>query len=243
MYRSGMTGLGLLETTATGVRSVSTPTCVTQAELDEANAKCPVQQIRGLGAHGSIAMAPMSGRLAAFSPCDIAGLSTCPGPTCIDEYTAGLIAQCIAGTQANPDFPCDSLMVYALAQLPYCSRPNALQPVPSCLSKDMVTGRDYCKAHPKFDGPNKGMNALCWVAMHDPAYWSQMMAAPACPTYVPPTLRDAPPKAPPPPPPPPAAPPALETQQQSAATMGMWGILALLAVGGGGYYMYRKYKR
>jgi hypothetical protein len=32
-------------------------------------------------------------------------------------------------------------------------------------------------------------------------------------------------------------------EKTEASMAGMWGILALLAVGGGGYYMYRRSKR
>jgi len=258
MYRS-MTGLGLLEWTGTGVKFVSTPTCVTQGELDEAFAKCPYHEIRGLGVqHGQRADAPMSGRLSAFSPCAIADLPVCPAPKCIDEYTAGLIAACIAGTQSNPDFDCTSLYTYALSQLPYCSRPGVLQPVPGCLSKDLIAARDYCSTYPAFNGPNKTMNAICWMAKHDQSYWAQMMAAQPCYTqaYVPPAPTPAAPPAYTPPaytppaytPPaytPPAyTPPAYTPPEKTEASMaGMWGILALLAAAGGGYYMYRRNKR
>lgn len=250
-----MRGLGVLELTATGVRSVTTPTCVTQAELDEAFAKCPYEQIRGLGAlrHGVRAKAPMSGRLAAFSPCQIADLPVCPTPTCIDQYTAGLVAQCIAGVQANPDFNC--LYTYAFASLPYCGGATGagLAPVPGCLTPDLVTSRDYCNAHPSFDGPNATMNAVCWAAMRDPTYWARVMAAPACGTI---TIREPVKRTPAPPPPSPDATPTpvevppvvdetpvTEPEQTEAGMMGMWGILAMLAVAGGGYYMYRRYKR
>jgi len=245
MYRGSMTGLGLLETTPTGVRVVLQPTCVSQAELDEANAKCPVQQIRGLGAHGTIAMAPMSGRLSGISPCVVADMPVCPAPTCLDPYTAGLVTQCIAGVQASTDFPCNSLLAYALSKLPYCPGTNGgLQPVPPCFDTGLSALRDYCNQHPNSDGPNKALNAGCWAARHDSSYWAQVMAAPACytqayvppaPTTRPPVLRDAPQ--------PPPAPAPVPMQPQSASMAGTWGILALLAAAGGGYYMYRRYKR
>jgi hypothetical protein len=244
MYRGGMTGLGLLQVTPTGVQSVATPTCITQAEKDEANAKCPpAPRLRGIGA-GPRSIAPMSGRLAAIPACSLADLPVCPTPTCIDEYTAGLVAQCIAGVQANPDFDC--FYTAAFAQLPYCGGSNkGLPPIPACLNADQQSARDYCGTYPNFDGPNAIMNGLCWAAKHDTAYWSRMMSTPAClVVHEPPhrTPRPAPPVATPTPVPqdlPPPAPP----HQDEASMMGTWGILALIAAAGGGYYLYRKYKR
>jgi hypothetical protein len=67
----------------------------------------------------------------------------------------------------------------------------------------------------------------------------------------PPPVRTAPPPMRPPvltPPEPPMyeppeeeAPP--EPEHRESSMMGLWGILALVAVGGGGYYLYRRYKR
>jgi hypothetical protein len=258
-------GLGLLELTATGVRSMQIPSCVTQGELDEAAAKCPVQQIRGLGvAHGQRPLEPMSGRLAAFSACAIADLPVCPAPKCLDPYTAGLITSCIAGVKANPDFDCTSLTAYMLSQLPYCGGANALGPVPACLTPDLVALRSYCRANPKLNGPNKAYNAGCWAAMRDPSYWAKVLAAPECPRA--PVMRDAPIR-------PPAVTPTTYTSSPAppvyyedptrneppaddgdsggpregtpgeASMTGVWGILALLAAAGGGYYLYRRYKR
>ena len=82
---------------------------------------------------------------------------------------------------------------------------------------------------------------------------------PPPPVKRPPVLTQAPPRqAPPPPPPPPVlheeappmhdeAPPTdelpPEPDHREASMMGLWGILALVGVAGGGYYLYRRYKK
>ena len=78
---------------------------------------------------------------------------------------------------------------------------------------------------------------------------------------LPPVVHEPPPRPPPPPPvvrtplPPakPPRPPVMEPPEETpeelppesheSAMFGVWGILALVAVGGGGYYLYRRYKR
>lgn len=251
MYRSGMTGLGLMQTTASGVSFTSgVPSCISAAEKAEANAKCPTMRtLRGLGA-GTRADAPMSGRLAAISPCALADLPVCPIPRCIDEATAGLIAQCIAGTNTNPDFDCSPFMVAALAQLPYCGSMSFLAPLPKCIDANTAALRSYCKSTGG-QGSNKAWNGICWAAMHDPVYWAQSLAVPEChaPAMRDPTPRRAPVV---------TAPPVvadqpvfmpspddmqLEPKKTEAGMAGMWGILALVAVAGGGYYMYRRNKK
>jgi len=69
-------------------------------------------------------------------------------------------------------------------------------------------------------------------------------------TAPPPVRTTPPPVRPPvmtPPEPPMYEPPAEEAppepDHRESSMMGLWGILALVAVGGGGYYLYRKYKR
>lgn len=241
MYRGSMTGLGLLQTTTTGVQSVGIPSCVTQGELAEAQAKCPPEYHKRLAGLGLTPTGPMSGRLSPFSACAVAALPVCPAPKCIDEFTAGLIAQCIAGTQTNPDFDCGALYTYALSQLPYCRFPSTLQAIPRCLSPELVALRDYC-ASTNGNGANKGMNAVCWAAMHDPSYWAQAMAAKPCyeQAYVPP-VTSAPESTPQSLP---EEPPDMYVPEKQEASMaGVWGILALVAAAGGGYYMYRKNKR
>lgn len=230
-----MRGIGILETSSTGVRSVSRPTCVTQEELAEANAKCTRTMIRGVG---DINDAPMAGRLAPFLPCELHNLPVCPTPNCIDQYTAGLIANCVAGVAATPGFDCTSLYTYALSRLPFCSG-TVLPPLPACLTPDAVQVIGYCRQYPNGDGPNKALNAACWALTHDPGYWSRLQAVPVCgggqplepPRHVTP-------------PPPADLPPATPPGDASAASMsGTWGILALLAAAGGGYYLYRRYKK
>jgi hypothetical protein len=237
-----------MQTTPTGVSFTSgRPTCITQGEKDEANSKCPVETIRGLGA-GTRALAAMSGRLAAFSPCELADLPVCPQPKCLDQATATQIMLCLAGTSTNPDFDCGSLYAYALAKLPYCARPSALTPIGPCLQPELVAVRDYCKSTGG-NGPNKLWNAGCWAAMHDGAYWQQVLATPPCgPAPAPnrPMLQSPTVHAPAPvvlPAPPPEEETSLPPETTEAGMAGMWGILALLAAAGGGYYMYRRYKR
>ncbi len=240
MYRS-MTGLGLLESSPMGVRSVARPTCVTSEERAEANSKCPTEgMIRGLGL-GTRATGPMSGRLSAFSPCEVGNLPDCGTPTCIDQYTAGLIAECIAGKSSNPEFDCASLYTYALSRLPFCPG-GVLPPIPACLTPDVVAIVDYCRAYPAANGPDKAANAACWLITHDAAYWAQLQAVKKCGTGQP---LDPPRHVTPPPPMPPLDHgPSGPTEGDSEASMsGMLGILALVAVAGGGYYMYRKYKK
>lgn len=236
MYGS-MAGLGMLETSSTGVRSVSRPSCITQAELDEANAKCQRTMIRGIG---DIVNAPMSGRLSAFSPCDLHNLPVCPTPTCIDQYTAGLISNCIAGGASTPDFDCTSLYTYALSRLPFCG--GVLPPLPACLTPDVVQVIAYCRQYPNADGPNKSLNASCWLITHDASYWARLQAIRVCGTGAPlepPTHVVRPPADGGMPPVPPS-----DGQGNSEASMtGMWGILALVAAAGGGYYLYRRYKK
>jgi hypothetical protein len=303
-YRS-MTGLGLLEMTPSGIRSLSEPTCVSQAEHDEAVGLCAAQRsgtLTGLGVEYK-----MSGRLAAFPPCSVADSNICPTPTCIDTYTAGVIANCANGRVLNPDFDCvnDTAAQWtaiALSKLPFC--PGAGLPAPAaCITPEFAKLRDYCNAG---GGDNKDWNVLCWLGQHDPAWWAKLMAAPPCAvTSCPPghalfkgqcagicdpehawdangncvtcpagrspfhftdgtsvcagdcspgyvwdangncvalTVATT-------------CPPGShlvgsncipmfhKPTTQASSTSAMWGILALLAVGGGGYYMYRKYKK
>ena len=239
-----MHGLGLMQTTATGVSFTSgKPTCLYASELAEATKNCRRSYLTGLGWDIEQNIGAMTGRLAAYKPCDILdmNLPVCPTPKCIDQATTALIVECIAtGKSSHPDFSCT--LAGALAQLPFCAPLGGS--VPPCLSPDQAAQRAYCISS-NAQGPNKTMNGLCWAAMHDTAFWKQMLAAQVCyqAEYVPPK---PPPPPPPvvvaPPPPPPVAPPP-PPQTTEAGTMGMFGILALVAVAGGGYYMYRRYKK
>jgi len=250
MYRS-MTGLGVMSTSATGISSSGFPTCITAEEKAEAHSKCAVSVLRGIGATTRTQTGQMLGRLAGLNPCDLMDLPVCPTPQCLDQYTASLITDCIAGRQSNPDLDCTSLYTYALSQLPFCGGGSWLPPIPSCWDPQAAALRDYCKAYPGINGPDKQANAACYAATHDPQYRSWVMNTPACadqprgPQMLDPVHRT------------PAAPPSDGgggagpdagggggggTTTSEASSMGMLGILALLAVGGGGYYMYRKYK-
>jgi hypothetical protein len=263
-YRS-MAGLGLLEMTPTGVRSVSEVTCVSQAEHDEAVGLCAAQRsaaVRGLGVEYK-----MSGRLAAFPPCSVADSNICPTPTCIDAYTAGLIANCTVGKVLNPEFDCVNdpaaqLTAIALSKLPFCPGAGLPDP-PQCFTPDFAQMRSYCA---EAGGDNKDWNVLCWLGQHDPAWWAKFTAAPLCaPTTCPPGHSmfkgqcvgdcsagyawddngNCVPMVPAAPTPTPYTPPVTThvPTTHASSTSAMWGILALLAVGGGGYYMYRKYKK
>ena len=251
MYRS-MSGLGLLQTSTTGISSSPTAYCITAEEKAEAASKCKTSVLRGVGATQQYASAPMTGRLAGQSPCDIVGLPVCPTPQCLDAYTAGVITQCIAGVQGNPDLDCGSLYAYALSQLPFCGGGQGwLQPLPACLPPELAAVRTYCNQYPGFDGPNKALNAGCWAAMHDPSYAAQVRNTPACADmpHAPQTLD--PPRRGGPVAPPSGdgggadnAPPAGGDSGSNQASMsGMLGILALVAAAGGGYYLYRRYKK
>jgi hypothetical protein len=192
----------------------------------------------------------MTGRLAGLNPCDLMDLPVCPTPQCLDQYTAGLVADCIAGKQSNPDLDCGSLYTYALSQLPFCGAGGWLPPIPSCWDPPAAALRDYCKAYPGIDGPDKGANAACYLATHDPQYRSWVMNRPACADVAhPPQMLDPTHREPPVAPPPDGGggdggtvPGSGGGTSQASSSMGMLGILALLAVGGGGYYMYRRYK-
>lgn len=294
LKRRGSSGLGLYEPTPTGIRFVSAPSCASPQEIEEARSKCSTSTLHGMGQLQTTtrAMAPMSGRLAAYSPCQIKDLPICPPPKCINEETAQAIMQCMSGGTVeglNCKDPGTAFYLMALAQLPYCSRPSYLT-TPRCVSQALRSNLSYCGVYPTFTGPDKTLNAFCWGAKHDASYWKTLTGLPICapPTIVekppvrlppppppvvvapppvrrPPVVQERPPTPPPvrPPPsippevrPPPMTPPEpqhefvppeeeppLEPERRESSMMGLWGILALVAVGGGGYYLYRRYKR
>jgi hypothetical protein len=242
-YRSQQ-GLGLvMETTPTGLRFVPTIMCVSQAERNEALSKCDfVTEIRGIG---GVRDPAMTGRLAGVPACTVKNMPVCPTPTCLDQFTAQAVAEAIAGTGSHPELESNGLMLYALANLPYC-KSVPLPPIPACLTPDLAAARDYCVTNGQ-GGTDKAKKAMCWAAMRDPVWWGTLKGTPACPpppppaAYVPPVSTPA------------YVPPADEIptteyeyvppEKTEASMAGMWGILALLAVGGGGYYMYRRSKR
>jgi hypothetical protein len=250
----GASGLGLLEPNATGYSVTSNPQCMTSAERAEAHAKCETVSLRGLGA--TRALAPMTGRFAGKDPCSLLEMPLCGVPACIDGTTIGMIMGCISGLTV-PGVDCADPMtawtLAAAANLPFCTKPVP----PACLTNEELSYEFYALAHPACDGPDKSKNAMCWIMRHDPAFWAALQSKLLC------TPAPAPAKAPPPPPPvkaPPAAPPPVTSapppaftppeetppgppEHREASMMGLWGILALVAVSGGGYYMYRRYKR
>lgn len=231
-------GLGYWQFGERGFVISQTPTCLTAEQKQEAIRACPDEsQIRGLGAAGRA----MSGRLSAFSACDLRDLPVCPTPRCIDRQTSDLIAGCIAGRPSS-EIDCNSLHVYALSQLPLCER--STQPIPSCLEPELDSRLDYCRTYNDRGqvGPDKLQNAMCWVLGKDPAWWGQLKSRPVC----------APGAAPTPLPPTPYGPdggggpdlsfPPTDDESSRMSMMGVGGILLLLAAAGGGYYLYRKRK-
>lgn len=271
MGRRGQGGLGLYQPTPTGIKVAAVPTCAFPAEKAEAASKCQTYNLRGLGADRILG--PMTGRLAGYSPCDVQNYPVCPTPKCIDDQTVSMILKCVNGMSVegvNCKDPATALYLYSLSLLPYCGTPTFLGPVPSCLSKEQQGLVAYCNAHPDFRGPDQTSNNLCWINMHDAAFWSKYRSAPPCaapPPPAPPPVRPPPALKPPPAPPPPAPPPVKpppsapppttappsdfappedipqEPDHRESSMMGLWGILALVAVGGGGYYLYRRYKK
>lgn len=234
-------GLGYLNITPSGINTDGALQCVTAEEMAEAKTKCRIGSLRGLGATYQ-ALAPMTGRLAPVSPCDVVKMSICPTPKCIDEYTAGVVANCIAGGPVSPEVDCRSIVVGYLSTLPFCARPGALAPLPSCLSTEQVALRSYCQTTP--NGANKPWNAICWMMKNDPAYWQDVLSRTECKHA--PIVQDAPQRAPAPTPvrvPDLVPPPAPVAAASASGTMGVAGILALVAVAGGGYYLYRRYKK
>jgi hypothetical protein len=191
---------------------------------------------------------PADSRFAGQLACAVKDTPLCPtAPTCMDDATAWAVAGCIAKQYAGTEHQqwCEGgLGPLFYAQAPFCT-PQNLPPVPSCLDEQSATGRDYCRAHPGADGPDPTLNALCWLGMHDSNWWSQYNNAPTCQVaQTPPPPQPIP--APPPPPPEVLAPPPLPPpppEKRSTATMGIFGILGLVAAGGAGYYMWQKRKK
>jgi hypothetical protein len=234
-YRSQQ-GLGLvMETTPTGLRFVPTIMCVSAAEHAEALSKCDfVTEIRGIG---GVRDPAMTGRLAGVPACTVKNMPVCPTPTCLDQFTAQAVAEAIAGTGSHPELESNGLMLYALANLPYC-KSVPLPPIPACLTPDLAGARDYCVANGQ-GGTDKAKKAMCWAAMRDPTWWGTLKGTPACPppvVVVPPLPDELPPVVDDEPIPP-------DDGSSEASMVGMWGILAALAVAGGGYYMWRRYKK
>ncbi|SRR6185295_307308 len=262
----GFQGLGgVIQATRTGAQVLDRPSCVTAAERQEANENCQNVSLHGLGT--MVARAPMTGRFAGRSPCEVKEFPDCPTPTCIDEQSSAMIVGCLSG-QGYPGLDCNdptvSMYLYFMTMLPFCKTPPL---PPGCVPKEMAPIVQYCQKYPEKNGPDKKLNALCWGVTHDAAYWSALQKMKVCAPPKLPSATPAPVKPPPPPtmtkppaykPPPappqevPPLPPVHETsappdveeppEHRESAMMGMWGILALLAVGGGGYYLYRRYK-
>lgn len=238
-----VSGLGVIERTATGIRAVSSPTCLpSQAEKNRLVALCRSQtQIRGLGAEMT----------AHVDDCARAGLPVCPTPGCIDQDTAALLTGCFTRTgNAELASLCASDEGKRMLALPYC-KPNSKDSLPPCRDAIWKEGIAYCLKHGS-SGPDGKLNALCWASMKDPVWFSALRALPECggikttivklPTKTPPK-KAAPPKKPAPS----TLPPAVHEAKKSiepeaggaeAESAGVWGILLLVVLGGGGAYYY-----
>lgn len=224
MYVPVLRGLGLLEPTAGGLTVRSAATCLSAAERAEAQSKCaPPVNLRGLGQLAPRST-PMAGRLTGMDPCAALKLPACPTPKCLDATTIAMITGCAtgnppAGVNCSDPWNQWTILALGLSTLPFCQKPAQLT-LPTCLTKDQLAMVFYCQRYPKYDGPDKAMNAKCWLFRHDPAFWSAYQnkllcvtpAAPPPPVLKPPPVVAPPPPAPRPPPvlkapPPPVAKP------------------------------------
>jgi len=238
------TGVGFINPGAQGFVQTELPACVTQAEHDEAAAKCV--ELRGLGGPRD-----MTGRLSGYSPCTLKRLPICDAPRCIDPETASYIAAYMRGQSVPADvrqfIEAGGWLLYF--SLPFCSPPSYLQ-VPRCLDETTTRLLVYCSSgggYPNYAGPDPASNSLCWLYQKDPSFWQRLMTTPPCAAVSEPPPGGggvtSPPQAPPSggdslfPPGDQYAP------RESRGAMAVGGILLLLAVGGGGYYMYRRSKR
>jgi hypothetical protein len=242
-------GLGIVNPGPSGMTFTSVPMCLTADERSQARSNCRVQVLRGLGQVIDQSL-PMTGRLAPFRACDLKDLPVCDLPNCVDERTALYISACSLGQPVPPDVKqfCDSGLAFLYLNAPYCSRPSFLAPPPHCLGPEEAAGRAYCQTH-GWQGPNNLYNNLCWLGMKDPGWWAEVSGTPECVEI------SEPPPPPPPPPPPDETPPLTMTslpvmpppppppEKRSAATFGVFGILGVIAVGGTGYYLWRKRKK
>jgi hypothetical protein len=194
---------------------------------------------------------PQDGRFAGRLACSVKDLPLCPSsPTCLDDDTAWAIAGCIAKSYMHDEHRawCEGgLGPLFYAQADFCT-PEHLPQQPSCLDAQAAADRDYCRSHGA-EGPDPTKNALCWLAMHDSAWWSQYNNVKTCAETATPPPPPAPPPAPPAPtptytaPPAPLPPPEPHPDKRSTATMGVFGVLGLIAVGGTGYYLWQRRKR
>lgn len=211
-YVPVLRGLGLLEPTAGGLTVRSAATCLSAQERQEAQSKCaPPVNLRGLG---QMPMAPrttpMAGRLTGMDPCAALKLPACPTPKCLDATTIAMIMGCAtgappAGVNCSDPWNQWTILALGLSALPFCQRP-AQMTLPTCLTKDQLAMVFYCQRYPKYDGPDKAMNAKCWMFRHDAAFWSayqnKLLCVTPAPTPPPPAPRPLvvlPPPAPPPP--------------------------------------------
>jgi len=181
----------------------SAATCISADEQKEAQSKCaPPVNLRGFG---QMAMAPrttpMAGRLAGMDPCAALKLPVCPTPKCLDATTIAMIMGCAtgappAGVNCSDPWTQWTLIALGFSKLPFCQRPAQLT-LPTCLTKDQLAMVFYCQRYPKFDGPDKAMNAKCWLFGHDTAFWGTyqnklLCVTPAAPPAPPPVLRPPP---------------------------------------------------
>lgn len=105
--------------------------------------------------------------------------------SCLTQEQAVNLAACLAGSTPPGVKPEDFKKICGIAAIAgYFERPLCadvkLPPIPTCLDDASALGREYCKQNPAFNGPNKGLNALCWLAKKRPTYYQKFLAAPTC---------------------------------------------------------------
>lgn len=182
-------------------------------------------------------------------------------PTCLTAAQVAAFLPCFTGkvpagmTAQQVATLCAAAKTSGVFSLPYC--PDAPRgKIPDCLDAGWLDTLSYCERYPNYGGPKPVLNALCWGAKKDAAWYSTVKARPACGAAAPPLDEHGnppgwvDPHAQPPAhdytldeqtlPPVDTAPPAEEHKPNYA----MWGgLLALLVVGGGGAYWYVKKHR
>lgn len=95
-------------------------------------------------------------------------------PACLSTDLALAMMQCIA----NPTPECMSYLDPNYLALPLCAG-STPPPVPECMDAQLAEGISYCEEF-GYAGANKEMNALCWLASKNPAWYDQVSALPEC---------------------------------------------------------------
>jgi hypothetical protein len=108
-----------------------------------------------------------------------------PKPTCMTAKQAAMFLPCFthkppAGmTSAQLATLCGQANAAGLVDLPYC--PDVKRgKIPDCLDAGWVNTLSYCDSWPQYNGPKPMMNALCWGAKKDAAWYAEAQARPHC---------------------------------------------------------------